>query len=203
MDSPPDEHADLISKCLIHVAYLGRGLFVALVKHEKPLEVIKSVNGACSYVVGELTIIEQKTFDKTLRTGLGVGINMEDVPVNLSMPHTKLTEDKTLESTPVDLSTTLHHSNKKVETQLSSLARDSTQFSEPSTSSAMCKISLKVTVNKYEIIMRPSTSPSGMQNKMSCLSDPSPSHPLAWLPVLSVFSTLLSFSSSPWCLCLN
>ena len=32
MDSPPDEHSDLISKCLIHVAYLGRGLFVELVK---------------------------------------------------------------------------------------------------------------------------------------------------------------------------
>ena len=60
MDSPPDEHADLISKCLIHVAYLDRGLFIELVKREKPLEVIKSVNGACSYVVGELTIIEKK-----------------------------------------------------------------------------------------------------------------------------------------------
>ena len=136
MDSPPDDHADLISKCLIHVAYLGRGLFVELVKHEKLLEVIKSVNGACSYVVGELMIIEQKTFDKTLRTGLGAGINMEDVPVDLSMPHTKLTEDKTVEITPVDLSTTSHHSNKKVETQSHSLEHDSTQFLEPSTSSA-------------------------------------------------------------------
>ena len=82
MDSPPDEHADLISKCLIHVAYLGRGLFVELVKHEKPLGVIKSVNGACSYVVRELMIIEQNTFDKTLRTGLGAGINMENVLVD-------------------------------------------------------------------------------------------------------------------------
>ena len=61
---------------------------------------------------------------------------MEDVPVDLSMPHTKLTEDKTLEITPMDLSTTLHHSNKKVETQSHSLERDSTQFLEPSTLSA-------------------------------------------------------------------
>ena len=105
-------------------------------KHEKPLGVIKSVNGACSYVVGELTIIEQKTFDKTLRTGLGAGINMENVLVNLSMPHTKLTEDKTVEITPVDLSTTSHHSTKKVETQSRSLERDSTQFLELSTLSA-------------------------------------------------------------------
>ena len=52
------------------------------------------------------------------------------------MPHTKLTEDKMLEITPVDLSTTLHHSNKKVETQSPSLERVSTQFLELSTSSA-------------------------------------------------------------------
>ena len=198
MDSPLDDHADLISKCLIHVAYLGCRLFVELVKRDKPLEVIKSVNGSHSYVVGELMIVEQKTFDKTLRTGLGAGINMEDIPVDLSMPHTKPTEDKTSEMTPVDLSTTLQQSNKKVETQSPSLECDSTELSESSTSSAnsrtaqesiltekttlrkligestgdrskseptpsrsknsqlytekMCKMSLNVTVNKYEII---------------------------------------------------
>ena len=136
MDSPPDEHADLISKCLIHVAYLGRGLFVELVKCEKLLGVIKSDNGVHSYVVGELMIIEQKTFDKMLRTGLGAGINMENVLVDLSMPHTKLTENKMVEITPVDLSTTSHHSNKKVEIQSHSLKHYSTHFLEPSTSSA-------------------------------------------------------------------
>ena len=136
MDSPPDDHADLISKCLIHVAYLDRRLFVELVKHDKPLEVIKSYNGARSYVVGELTIVEQETFDKTLRTGLGVGINREDTPVDLSMPHTKPREEKMSEMTPMDLSTTLQQSSKKVESQLPSFELDSTQLSEPSTSSA-------------------------------------------------------------------
>ena len=105
MDSPPDDHADLISKCLIHVAYLGCGLFMELVKCDKPLEVIKSDNGASSYVVGELMIVEQETFDKTLRTGLGEGINRDNAPVDLSIPHTKPKEEKTSEITPVDLST--------------------------------------------------------------------------------------------------
>ena len=100
------------------------------------MEVIKSVNGARSYVVGESTIVEQKTLDKTLRTGLCAGINMEDTLVDLSMPHTKPTEDKTSEMTPMDLSITLQQSNKKVETQLPSFEPDSTQLSEPSTSSA-------------------------------------------------------------------
>ena len=95
-DSPPDEHSDLISKCLIHAAYLGRGLFVELVKHDKPLEVIKSKNGALSYVVGELTIMEQESFDKTLRTGLGVSTSNETVPCHtknlLKMNHQKIVQ---------------------------------------------------------------------------------------------------------------
>ena len=68
-------------------------------KHDKPLEVIKSDNGAHSYVVGELMIVEQETFDKTLRIGLGAGINRDDAPVDLSMPHTKSTEEKMSEMT--------------------------------------------------------------------------------------------------------
>ena len=109
-------------------------------KHEKPLEVIKSDNGACSYVVGELTIIEQKTFDKKLRTGLGAGINMGNVLVDLSMPHTKLIENKMAEITPVDLSTISHCSNKKVAIQLHSLKHDSTHFLELSTLSTNLRI---------------------------------------------------------------
>ena len=93
-------------------------------------------------MVGELTIVEQETFDKTLRTGLGVGINRDDAPVGLSMPHTKPKEEKTSGMTPVDLSTkcnlepTLQQSDKKVETQPPSFESDSTQIVEPSTSNA-------------------------------------------------------------------
>ena len=152
MDSPPDEHSDLISKCLIHAAYLCRGLFVELVKHDKPLEIIKSNNGARSYVVGELTIIEQKTFHKTLRTGSGICRNNENIPVDLSVPHTKLTENKTAEVTPIDLSITAHHRNKQVEIQPHSLKHDSTHYLEPSTSSGIAKESMvidKITSKKF------------------------------------------------------
>ena len=134
IDSQPDDHADLISECLIHVAYLGHRLFVELVKCDKPLEVINSVNGARPYVLGELTIVEQETFNKTLRTGLGVGINKDDAPVDLSMPHTKPKEEKTSEMTPMDLSTkcnlepTLQQCDKKVETHPPSFESDSTQI---------------------------------------------------------------------------
>ena len=86
-------------------------------------------------------IVEQETFDKTLTTGLGAGINRDDAPVDLSMPHTKPTEEKTSEITPMDLSTkcnlepTLQQIDKKVESQPPSFECDSTQLVEPSTSS--------------------------------------------------------------------
>ena len=151
MDSPPDEHSDLISKCLVHAAYLGSGLFVELVKRDKPLEVIKLDNGVHSYVVGELTIIEQKTFDKTLRTGLGACINNENVPVDLSVPHTNLTENKIAEVTPMDLSITSQHKNKQVEIQSCGLKHDFTHYLELSTSSGIVQESMltdKITSKK-------------------------------------------------------
>ena len=128
MDSLPDEHSDLISKCLIHGAYLGRGLLDELVKRDKPLEVMKSKNGALSYVVGELTIMEQETFDKTLRTGLGVSMSNETVPVDLSVPHNKLIENEPSENIPIDLTISLDRRNKQV-----------TDYLEPSTSKGSAK----------------------------------------------------------------
>ena len=128
MDSPPDEHSDLISKCLIHAAYLGQGLFVELVKCDKPLEVIKSKNGALSYVVGELTIMEQESFDKTLRTGLGVSTSNETVPVDLSVPHNKSIENEPSENIPSDLTISLDRRNNQV-----------TDYLEPSTLKGIAK----------------------------------------------------------------
>ena len=128
MDSPPDEHSDLISKYLIHAAYLGRGLFVELVKHDKPLEVIKSKNGALSYVVGELTIMEQESFDKTLRTGLGVSMSNETVPVDLSVPHNKSIENEPSENSPIDLTINLDRRNNQA-----------TDYLEPSTLKGIAK----------------------------------------------------------------
>ena len=160
MDSPPDEHSDLISKCLIHAAYLGQGLFVELVKCDKPLEVIKSNNGALSYVVGELTITEQETFDKTLRTGLGVSTSNENVPVDLSVPHNKLTENKTSEVTPIDLSITLDHRNKQVETQPRNPTFDSTDHLEPSTSKGIAKESMVIDKNIPKKFVKSTTDQS-------------------------------------------
>ena len=120
MESPPEDHSDLISKCLIHVAYVGRGLFVELVKQEKPLEVIKSKDGLLSYVVGELTVTEQSSFDKILRTGLGTSTTKELLPVDLSVPHNESTDNKSSENTPIDLTIGLEHKSDNLKQLISS-----------------------------------------------------------------------------------
>ena len=97
-------------------------------KRDKPLEVIKSKKGALSYVVGELTIMEQETFDKTLRTGLGVSTSNETVPVDLSVPHNKFIENEPSENIPIDLTISLDCRNKQA-----------TDYLEPSTSKGFAK----------------------------------------------------------------
>ena len=133
MESPPDDHSDLISKCLIHVAYVGRGLFVELVKREKPLEVIKSKDGLLSYVVGELTVTEQSSFDKILRTGLGTSTTKELLPVDLSVPRNKSTDNKSSENTPIDLTIGLEHKSDNLKQLISSkIVKEPTAIDEQS-----------------------------------------------------------------------
>ena len=133
MESPPDDHLDLISKCLIHVAYLGRGLFVELVKRDKPLEVIKSKDGVLSYVVGELSVMEQASFDKILRTGLGTSTSNEFLPVDLSVPHNKSIDNKPSENILVDLTISLDHKSDNLEQLISSeIAKEPTAIDENS-----------------------------------------------------------------------
>ena len=133
MESPPDDHSDLISKCLIHVAYVGRGLFVELVKREIPLEVIKSKDGVLSYVVGELSVTEQSSFDKILRTGLGTSTSKDLSPVDLSVPHNKSIVNKPSENTPIDLTIGLDHKSDNLEQLISSeIAKEPTVIDEHS-----------------------------------------------------------------------
>ena len=133
MESPPVDHSDLISNYLIHVAYVGRGLFVELVKREKPLEVKKSKDGVLSYVVGELSVMEQSSFDKILRSGLGTSTSKDLSLVELSVPHNKSVDNKPSENTPIDLTIGLDHKSDNLEQLISSeIAKEPTVVDENS-----------------------------------------------------------------------
>ena len=105
-----------------------------------------------SYVVGELTIMEQETFDKTLRTGLGVFTSNETVPVDLSVPHNKLIENETSENIPIDLSISLDRRNKQV-----------TDYLEPSTSKGFAKELTVIDEYIYMQLVKPTTDQSTIE----------------------------------------
>ena len=133
MESPPDDHSDLISKCLIHVAYVGQGLFVELVKPEKSLKVIMSKDGLLSYVVGELSVTEQSSFDKILRTGLGTSTCKELLPVDLSVPHNESIDNKSPENTLIDLTFGLEHKSDNLKQLITSeIVKEPTAIDEHS-----------------------------------------------------------------------
>ena len=115
------------------MAYVGRGLLVELVQREKPLEVIKSKDGVLSYVVGELTVTEQSSFDKILRTGLGRSTSKDLLLVDLSVPHIKSIDNKPSENTLIDLTIGLDHKSDNLKQLLSSeIAKEPTAIEEHS-----------------------------------------------------------------------
>ena len=70
------EHTKDIEKCDVHLCYLGRGLFVELVKRDVPLQILDDAKDHVkSLVVCELTIKEATTVDMIIHTGLGVALD--------------------------------------------------------------------------------------------------------------------------------
>ena len=84
--------------------------------------------------------MEQESFDKTLRTGLGVSTSNETVPVDLSMPHNKSIENEPSENSPIDLTINLDRRNNQV-----------TDYLEPST---LKKIAKELTVFDENVSMQ-------------------------------------------------
>ena len=71
------DHAAELEHCAVHLAYVGRGLFVELVESDIPLKVIENTPKSQSLITGkvkELSAQESKDFNSVLHTGLGVGI---------------------------------------------------------------------------------------------------------------------------------
>ena len=104
-----------------------------MVKQEKPLEVIKSKDGLLSYVVGELTVTEQSSFNKILRKGLGTSMTKELLPVDLSVPRNESTDNKSPDNTPIDLTIGLEHKFDNLKQLISSeIVKEPTAIDEHS-----------------------------------------------------------------------
>ena len=73
-------HDTAMERCEIHLAYLGRGLYVSLHPHKlemrtSPDQSLDMAMDVKPVVIGELTSNESLTLDKLIKFGLGVGID--------------------------------------------------------------------------------------------------------------------------------
>ena len=59
-DLSQDHHAD-IQKCQLHLCYVSQGLFVELIEHKTPLEILKDTEAVQSLIIGELSTTEEQT----------------------------------------------------------------------------------------------------------------------------------------------
>ena len=76
---PSNNHAKDLDKCELHLCYLGRGIFIELVKRQTLLQVLEDMkDGVKSLVIGEITQHEYQSLDKAISTGLGIGLKTED-----------------------------------------------------------------------------------------------------------------------------
>ena len=104
LQNVPTDHGEVVSQCLIHLVYLGRGLYIELTRQETPLVVvplnITAMPNVESLVVGELTVAETQTSNQTLESDPA---NI-DTPLNLSTEKISFTQYEP--ETAVDLSLT-------------------------------------------------------------------------------------------------
>ena len=71
---PSGVHSTDLQKCDLHLAYIGRGLFIELTECAVPLMITETTESTTSLVIGELSATEERTIEDVMKTGLGVGL---------------------------------------------------------------------------------------------------------------------------------
>ena len=67
-------HSTDLQKCDLHLAYIGRGLFIELTECAVPLVIAETTGSTTSLAIGELSATEEHTIEDVMKTGLGVGL---------------------------------------------------------------------------------------------------------------------------------
>ena len=80
--SSNNNYLDDLQKCNIHLCYLVRGLFMELVQHDIPLQILDDKPNVQSIVIGELSMEEESTYKVVSQTGLGVAKNAMTMKVD-------------------------------------------------------------------------------------------------------------------------
>ena len=92
------DHSEDLKCCEIHLAYVGRGLYIELIKQEVPLKIVESTTTTTSVIIGELTSTEEKANEDVVKLSLGVGIRRDTSEQNaVTLPSKPTTESSTEE----------------------------------------------------------------------------------------------------------
>ena len=73
-------HNQILNMCNFHLIYLGRGLFIELTKHRRPLEIIETTEDMKVVAIGGLTFGKSESLDKVIFRGLGIRVNRSKGP---------------------------------------------------------------------------------------------------------------------------
>ena len=106
MKEPSSDHYINIEHSHIHLAYLGRGLYIELVKRDIPLQIITGASKDL-IVLGTLESEERSILDLAMYQGLGLGLDRTtrvDTPQQLQvkMEHISITPSSAKPTTSVD-----------------------------------------------------------------------------------------------------
>ena len=71
LESPPDDHCELLKRCDFHLAYMEHGLLIDLVQHKNPLVIVDSTEDVKTVELRCLTCDENETVDSIVFKGLG------------------------------------------------------------------------------------------------------------------------------------
>ena len=79
LDQLINDHYEDLKKCDLHLCYIGCGLFIELIRQEKPLELSQDrMDKVQSLIVDELTASEEQLLTSVLTAGLGMGFARDD-----------------------------------------------------------------------------------------------------------------------------
>ena len=96
-----DTYDSIIEQCDVHLLYLGRGLYIKLVKRDTPLRILDNPDPSVkSLLVRELTKLESTIYDDVLHTSLGKGLNPDSSSNCVTTPDSEFKSDRLF---PLDL----------------------------------------------------------------------------------------------------
>ena len=112
MENPLDHHGELLACCELHLAYMGHGLFVELVRRKHPLIIVNQDTDVKTTELACLTFDEEETLNYIVYHGIGKALGSGDEPSRKqesTVPTVKQEPPVNMEHPPPDADSSTGH----------------------------------------------------------------------------------------------